>query len=109
MRLPRREFQRLVREALEGLPPAIHDALDNVAILVEDWPSSDDLEEAGIKDRGHLFGLYTGIPLPEREGGLPGLPDTIRLFQRPIESACASREELIQETRVLCHAPSLSP
>ena len=100
MRLTRREFHRLVFRSLQELPPRIRGALENVAVLVEDWPSVDDLEEAGLKKRRELFGLYTGVPLPDRAGGLPPLPDTITLFQRPIESVCASRDEVGYQLRV---------
>jgi predicted Zn-dependent protease with MMP-like domain len=100
MRLTRQEFHGLVRQAVHDLPPEIKRALENVAILVEDWPGRYDLEEAGLQGRHSLFGLYKGIPLPEREGGLPPLPDTITLFRRPIESACAYREEVAREIRV---------
>ena len=100
MRLTQREFRRLVRQALQELPSEIRHALENLAILEEDWPSGDDLEAAEIEDRHHLFGLYTGVPLSEREGGLSPLPDTIILFRRPIELACASQKEVIHEIRV---------
>ena len=99
MRLTRREFHRLVRLAVQGLPPRIQQVLENVAILVEDWPSGDDPEVAGVEDRQDLFGLYTGVPLSEREGGPPLLPDTITLFRRPIESACMAREDVIREIK----------
>ena len=100
MRLTRQEFQRLVLKAHRELPPRIRRVLDNVAILVEDWPSGDDLDTAGAEGDYSIFGLYVGVPLPEREGGLPQLPDTITLFQRPIESACVSRDRVIHEIRV---------
>ncbi len=64
--LSRREFFRIVRQAYRELPSHIRNALVNVDISVEDWPDreSSDLVEEG----GTLFGLYTGIPLTEREG-----------------------------------------
>ena len=100
MRLTRREFHRLVFQSLRGLPLRVRDSLENLAVLVEDWPSGDDLENAGLKRRRELFGLYTGVPLPDRSGGLPPLPDTITLFQRPIESVCTSRDEVAHQLRV---------
>ena len=100
MRLTRQQFERLVRQAVHELPPQILHSLDNVALLVDEWPGDDFLEEAGIDDPRHLYGLYTGVPLPEREGGLPPLPDTITLFQRPIEEACGSKDEVVREIRV---------
>lgn len=100
MRLHQEEFRRLIRQALNELPPQIESVLQNVALLVEDWPSDEELDNAGLENRGDLFGLYMGVPLPEREGGLPPLPDTIVLYQRPIEAVCASREEVIREITV---------
>ena len=100
MRLTRREFHTLMREALREMPAKVEDALENVAVLVQDWPRPSDLETAGVADRSGLFGLYTGVPLAEREGGLPPLPDTITLFQRPIELACRSHEEVVREIKV---------
>ncbi len=100
MRLGRHQFQLLVRQAVEELPPVIRDSLENVALLVEDWPGEEYLQEVGEEDPGLLFGLYTGVPLPDRYGGLPPLPDTITLFQRPIEQACATREEVVCEIRI---------
>ena len=99
MRVTRREFHRLVQRAFRDLPMGIQQALDNVAILVEDWPEVDELEMAGPEGREGLLGLYTGVPLSEREGGDPSLPDTITLFQRPLESECTSRDELTQEIK----------
>ena len=104
MRLSQGEFHTLVREAYRSLPPQITDVLENLAILVEDWPSDDDMESTDVDStdvtgRSQLLGLYRGVPLSERGDGLPLLPDTISLFQRPIESACDSREEVIGEIR----------
>jgi predicted Zn-dependent protease with MMP-like domain len=100
MRLTRRQFQRLVRQAVEELPPPVRDSLENVALLVEDWPSEEYLQEAGEEQPASLFGLYVGVPLPDRYGDLPPLPDTITLFQGPIEQACNTREEVVREIRI---------
>ena len=99
MHLTTREFQRLVLRALQELPPQIDNALENVAILVEDWPGEDLLEGADAEEKHHLFGVYSGVSMLDREGGMPLLPDTITLFQRPIESACTTRNEVIREVR----------
>ena len=106
MHITRREFDRLVRQTFEELPRGIRNAMENVAILLEDRPSGDDLptgedlEDAGSDGRYTLFGLYTGVPLAERGGALPTLPDTIILFQRPIESVCTSKQEVIRQIRI---------
>ena len=100
MRLTRRKFERLVRQAFESLPPYMADAIDNVAILVEDWPDDRDLQATGVPVDSQLFGLYTGVPLSERGGWQPPLPDKITLFQRHIEGVCVSREQVVHEVRV---------
>ena len=100
MRLTRLEFNGAVENAMEELPTRIQSVLENVAVLVEDWPGHDDVDAGHMEGRECLFGLYTGVPLPEREGGPPPLPDVITLFKRPIESACGSREQVVHEIRV---------
>ena len=98
MHMSRRDFNRLVRTALRQLPPAMQSAMDNVAIVVEDWPSPDDMEL--VDGEGTLFGLYTGVPLPEREGAGPALPDRITLFRRPILGSCSTKAEAQREIRI---------
>jgi predicted Zn-dependent protease with MMP-like domain len=97
MRISRREFNRLVRAAYRQLPPAMQDAIDNVAIVVEDWPSAEDMEL--VDGKGTLFGLYMGVPLPEREGAGPALPDRIAIFRQPIVASCSSRAMVKEEIR----------
>ena len=99
MRLSSREFQRLVEEALAGLPPEVHEALENVAVLAQNWPSPDQLDTTDNDDRYRLLGLYEGIPRTERSDYNLVLPDRITLFQRPLEAVCDSKEELEQEVR----------
>ena len=95
----RRQFDRLVGRALAELPRAIQEALQNVAVVVEDWPDDELIAEMGLDSREELFGLYQGIPLVEREGE-PMLPDRIVLFQRPIELACAGDDEVVRQVRL---------
>jgi predicted Zn-dependent protease with MMP-like domain len=96
----RNRFMRLAEQALHSLPYGIQDAIENVAIVVENWPDRQLLAEMGIARREDLFGVYQGTPLVEREGGAPLLPDRIVLFQLAIESACQSDEEVIEQIRV---------
>lgn len=99
MRMTEQEFDRLVQEALEELPPYIQDAMENVAVLVKEWPTAEDLEDSGLQGH-HIFGLYSGVPLSERGIGLPVLPDVITLFKGPLEQAFAAREQVVHEIRV---------
>ncbi len=100
MRVPRREFRRLVHQAFDQLPPQFRDSLDNVAIVVEDWPAKEDLDQVATEAPDELFGLYVGVPLAERSDGQPLIPDKIVLFRRPIQEACRSRDEMVREIRV---------
>lgn len=99
MQLSHREFHDLVRRAYDELPGEIMASIENVAILVEDWPTWEDLQDAGIERRDQLFGLYKGVPLPERGEFVPMLPDSITLFKRPIELVCVNWEDVVREVR----------
>ena len=96
--LSRREFAALVREAYRQLPPKVKQVLDNVDISVEDWPGPEELEL--LEDEGTLFGLYTGVPLADREGAGPVLPDRIIIYRQPIMQSCSTTEEVVKEIRV---------
>ena len=89
----------MVREALIQLPEEIHARLDNVDLVVEDWPTREQLAGSGIEDGQYLLGLYEGIPLTERYGYDMVLPDKITLFQKPIEAVCSSEEQTVKEVR----------
>ncbi len=94
-----KEFQGLVLEALERLPEEFKARLSNVDVIVQDWPSREQLEVAGLNHPSELLGLYEGVPLTERESYNLVLPDRISIFQRPIEALCRGREEIIREVR----------
>ena len=67
----------------------------NVAIVVEDDPSKDILEEMEIDEGDTLYGLYQGTPLTQRGWGYGNnLPDRISIYKNPIEEACADEEEI---------------
>jgi predicted Zn-dependent protease with MMP-like domain len=93
--MTREEFSELVQEAIELIPPRFARAIHNVAIVIEDEPSEELLEEMGIDEDGTLFGHYEGTPLTERSGYGNTLPDRITLFQNPIEDDCEDDEDEI--------------
>ena len=103
--MDRKEFDALVEKALASLPAEFREKMENVAIMVEDWPTPRQLRVAGIKHRDELLGLYEGIPRTERGANYNlVLPDQITLFQGPIERACRSHREVVQEIgRVVRH------
>ena len=82
------EFEKLAEEGFERLPQWVREKIKNVALLVEDEPSREDREAEGLAGDETLLGFYKGIPLSERGeqyGVGPTMPDTITLYQKPIE------------------------
>ena len=89
--MDREEFRRHVRAALDLLPPELAQALENVAVVVEDEDPDDP----------DLFGLYHGIPLPERGSAYSGeLPDRISIYQLPLQDEFPDPDELVEEIRI---------
>lgn len=85
-----------MENAVEGLPPELASLIDNVAILVEDWPERSE----PLADGGTLYGLYEGVPLTRRGMGYHGaLPDRITIFRGPLERDFPP-EELEEQVRV---------
>ena len=85
--MTKQEFDRLVSEAFEQVPEKFRAKVKNVALLIEDDPSPEDLQENGVPDGGTLLGLYKGIPLTERGDGYGvgmTMPDTITIYRNPI-------------------------
>ncbi|MDY6908085.1 MAG: metallopeptidase family protein [Chloroflexota bacterium] len=93
----REHFEALVEAAIDALPQEFQEGLENIAVVVEDWPSAEQVASAGVKHRSQMLGLYEGIPLTER-GYQPSmvLPDKITIFQRPIERCSHSEEEMVR-------------
>lgn len=92
------KFERLVVEALDTLPPFFQEKMNNVEVLVEKWPSPTTLKESGTPPGYTLLGLYQGIPLTERTHDYNlVVPDTITLYQGPIEEAAGNDFEAIRE------------
>ena len=98
--MPRREFNRLVREAVQSLPPQLLERLDNVAIHVRGRATPAELRAAGVRPGHTLFGLYRGIPLTRRGGGYHLVPpDTITIYQEPLERRYPDPERLVRQIR----------
>jgi predicted Zn-dependent protease with MMP-like domain len=105
MRVSRDEFEDLVSKALEELPKSFRDRLENIVVVVEDFPPREIMRELGLKSPLGLLGLYQGVPL-KRRGTRYGnvLPDRIVIYQRPIEARVRTREELtIRIRRTVMH------
>lgn len=98
MHVTRIEFEQLVEEALASLPPQFAKLLDNVAVVVEEEPSDDDLDV--LEDDGELLGIYRGVALTRRTHDmLPMLPDQIAIFRGPILRIARNRHDAVHEIR----------
>lgn len=93
------EFENLVRQALDDIPPEISQYLNNVDVLVNERPTNDQLVGSGMDEEQILLGLYEGLPLTEREDYGNVLPDKITIFKDAIESCCDSLEQIIAEVK----------
>lgn len=101
----RSTFERLVAEAIDALPADFRDHLENVDVVIEDWPSPAVLAKAGRRHPAELLGFYEGVPQTRRTRhyGLV-LPDKISIFRRPIEMRCRTQDEVsVLVRRVLRH------
>jgi predicted Zn-dependent protease with MMP-like domain len=99
-RMDRVSFRKLVEEAIDSIPRKFKELIENVAILVEDFPAPDTIRGLGLRSKYDLFGLYHGIPLDKRGsyyGNVP--PDVILIYQVPIESACGTEADIREQVR----------
>ena len=94
--MTREQFRKLVDEALAGIPIRFRDALKNIAIVVEDEPTTAQLSDVGIDPPDTLLGLYEGTPLTERHWSHEAvMPDKVTLFQGPIEDASDDEDDVV--------------
>jgi predicted Zn-dependent protease with MMP-like domain len=95
------DFQEVLRQALDDLPDPFRQALENVAIVVEEWPPDWLLDELGVPPEGTLYGFYHGVPMPERSVSLSGnLPDKISIYRGPLQEDFPRAAELRRQIRV---------
>ena len=93
--MTREKFERLVADAITLIPKRFRREMKNIAVVVEDEPSDDLLEEMEVAPPDSLYGLYQGTPLPERTWGYGNtLPDRVTLYQKPIEEDCNNDDEV---------------
>ncbi len=101
MRLGSREFDGVVKRAIERIPEEIRAHLDNILISVQKRPSREMTAALGLSPDDPPFGVYWGVSLTERSEFNPPLyPDTIFIFQEPLEEACDSLAELEEEIEI---------
>ena len=90
------QFQVLVTEAMASLPQRFRDAMVNMAIVVEDEPTLDQLREVEVEPPDTIYGIYEGIPLPERQWAQGNvLPDKITIFRVPILEDSLDEDDIV--------------
>lgn len=98
--MTRRQFEAVVERALRRLPKKFRAKLANIAVVVEDWPDEETLADLGIEPPDTLYGLYRGVDLTHRDSSYGNvLPDTITIYQGPIEEDCADEDAMADEIR----------
>ena len=97
--MDRATFEAIVAEALDKLPPEFARYLENVEIHIALRPTREHRRAVGIKPWQTLYGLYEGVPMTEREGRDPLLPDTITIFQEPLTRDFPGGDALREEVR----------
>jgi len=101
----RDRFQELVAKAVSSLPEEFRTRMENIDVVVADWPSQSQLASVRLRWGRVLLGLYQGVPLTKR-GPHYGMvaPDKITIFQKPIEAKSKSEAEITAEIhRVVRH------
>jgi predicted Zn-dependent protease with MMP-like domain len=103
--MERDKFETLVYRAIEALPEEFKSKLENVDVLVEDWPGQRQINQFRLRSKAQLLGLYEGVPQTKRGSGYNLVPpDKITIFQKPIEMQCRSEQEIEAEIgRVVKH------
>jgi predicted Zn-dependent protease with MMP-like domain len=99
--MTKERFEEIAQRAFDNLPDQFRESVENVHIVVEDYPP-DEVTVRGHFNRHSLLGLYQGIPLTKRGtwyGASPTAPDKISLYQKNIEASCRKEEEI--QTRIV--------
>jgi len=94
MELAADDFEKYLAEAIDKIPPPYDKHLENVAFIVEDYPTPEQRVQLNLFPNETLYGLYEGTPLPARGGTLKLLPDKITIFKMPLLAASRSAAEL---------------
>ncbi len=97
--MEREEFVNVAEEALDSLPEEFRSRIQNVAILVDDFPPNQSTPQPGQRKR-LLLGIFHGVPATKRSVfNLPTGPDHIVLYQKNIEAVCSSEAEVRHQIR----------
>ncbi len=105
--MEREQFEHIVQQTFDRLPEQFREVIENVGVVVEDYPVEDLVQKLRLRTKHDLLGLYQGIPLPFRGswyGTSPTVPDKISLYQKNIEALCSTNSEIVDKIyEVLVH------
>jgi predicted Zn-dependent protease with MMP-like domain len=93
------DFEALITEGINAIPPLYKQHLQNVAFIIEDEPTPEQRMQLNLYPNETLFGLYEGVPLPRRNGMAKILPDKITIFKHPALRVSRNMEELKNHIR----------
>ncbi len=93
-------FERLVERALDAIPEPFASALAEVAVVIDDEPSREQLRENGLAPDETLYGLYEGVPRTEYGADWAAAPTKITLFRLPLEADYADPDDLADEVEL---------
>ena len=93
-------FGALVDRAIAGIPSPFREALDEIALVIADEPSREQLRENGMRPDETMYGLYEGVPLDEWGGAYLPVPTRIILFRLPLEEDFPEPDDLADEVRI---------
>ena len=99
VKISKKQFEAIVSQAIDGIPKPYIDRLQNVAFIVEDRPSAEQAKKLGLHCNDLLFGLYEGVPLPQRNGATKLLPDKITIFKAPLEEVSQNANDLTERVK----------
>ncbi len=100
MRWSDEQLMGIAEELIEELPEDLRGALENVSILIQDLPATQQEARLGLPPGRLLLGLYEGTPLSQRSVFHPTVfPTTIYLFRKNIERAAGTLADVKAELR----------
>lgn len=99
MEITDEQFHELIDRAFESLPRTHRDRVKNVAIVTADEPTAQQRRELKLHCNETLLGLYSGVPLPQRQGREPLMPDVITLFKYPLLEHSTDEASLYEDIR----------